>query len=52
MYDTGGKDALMPEICVAMVRRVVTPNDTRAGIALGSSQNETQLTMTNIQQGI
>lgn len=25
VYDTGGSDAFMPEVCVAIVRRVVTP---------------------------
>ena len=42
---------LVPTCWVDMVRRVVTPRDTRAGTALGSSQKETQETMTNIQQG-
>ena len=37
--------------CVDMVSRVVTPSDTLAGTALGSSQKETQDTMTNMQQG-
>lgn len=42
----------MPEVCVAMVRRVVTPKDTRAGTALWSNQKDTQDTMTNMQQGM
>ena len=42
----------LPEIWVAMVSRVVTPSDTRAGMALGSSQKETQETMTNIEFGM
>ena len=42
---------LMEAVCVDMVRRVVTPSDTLAGTALGSSQKETQDTMTSMQQG-
>lgn len=26
VYDTGGSDALIPDVCVAMVSRVVTPD--------------------------
>ena len=42
----------MPEICVAIVRSVVTPNETLAGMAFGSSQNDTQETMTSMQHGM
>lgn len=41
-----------PEVCVAIVSRVVTPNDTLAGTALWSNQKDTHDTMTNIQQGM
>jgi hypothetical protein len=42
----------MPVVCVAMVSRVVTPRETRAGTALASSQNDTQDTMTSMQHGM
>lgn len=42
----------MPVVWVAMVSRVVTPRETRAGTAFESSQNETHETMTSIQQGM
>jgi hypothetical protein len=37
---------------VTIVKSVVTPSGTLAGTASGSNQNETQETMTNIQDGI
>ena len=43
---------LMEAVCVDMVKRVVTPRETRAGTALGSSQKLTHETMTNMQQGM
>lgn len=51
VYATGGKELLMDAVCVDIVSRVVTPNETLAGTAFGSSQKLTQETMTNMQQG-
>ena len=51
VYATGGRELLMEACWVDMVRRVVTPRETRAGTAFGSSQKETQDTMTSMQQG-
>jgi len=52
VYETGGRDALMPDVCVAIVSSVVTPSDTRAGTALWSSQNDTHDTITSMQHGM
>ena len=52
VYETGGREALIPDICVAIVRSVVTPRETLAGMAFGSNQKETQETMTNIEHGM
>ena len=41
----------MPEVCVDMVSKVVTPKETLAGMAFWSSQKLTQDTITNMQQG-
>ena len=49
---SAAKIEVLPEIWVAMVSSVVTPSETRAGIAFGSSQKETHETMTSIEQGI
>ena len=43
---------MMPVVCVAIVKRVVTPRATLAGIALASNQNETHETMTSMQHGM
>ncbi len=51
VYATGGRAEFMEAVCVDMVRRVVTPRATRAGTACGSSQNETQETMTSMHPG-
>ena len=51
VYATGGRAELMEAVCVDIVRRVVTPKATLAGTAWGSSQNDTQETMTNMQPG-
>lgn len=52
VYETGGSEALIPDVCVAIVSRVVTPSETRAGTAPWSSQKDTHETMTNMQQGV
>lgn len=52
VYDTGGSEALIPDVWVAMVSSVVTPSETRAGTAPWSSQNDTHETMTNMQHGV
>uniref|UniRef100_A0A915IE81 Peptidase A1 domain-containing protein n=1 Tax=Romanomermis culicivorax TaxID=13658 RepID=A0A915IE81_ROMCU len=49
VYDTGGSLALMPDDCVVMVNRVVTPKVTRAGTLSLSNQKDTQLTMTSME---
>lgn len=51
VYDTGGSWALMPEVWVDIVSKVVTPSETLAGIAFWSNQKLTQDTITNMQQG-
>ena len=51
VYATGGRELLIDAVCVDIVRSVVTPNDTLAGTALGSNQNETHDTITSMQQG-
>ena len=51
VYATGGRELLIDAVWVDMVKSVVTPNETLAGTALGSNQNETQDTMTSIQHG-
>ena len=51
VYETGGNWALMPEVWVDIVSKVVTPKETRAGMAFWSNQKLTQETITNIQQG-
>jgi len=51
VYATGGSELLMDAVCVDMVSSVVTPSDTRAGTAFGSSQKLTHDTMTNMQHG-
>ena len=40
------------EVCVDIVRRVVTPSETRAGTAFWSSQKDTQDTITSMQHGM
>ena len=52
VYETGGSELLIPVVWVAIVKRVVTPRETRAGTALASSQKETHETMTNMQHGM
>ena len=49
VYETGGSWAEMPLVWVDMVSSVVTPRDTRAGMACWSSQKLTHDTITNIQ---
>ena len=51
VYATGGSELLIDAVCVDMVRRVVTPNDTLAGTAFGSNQKDTHDTITSIQHG-
>ena len=51
VYATGGSELLMEAVCVDIVRRVVTPRDTLAGTAFGSSQKLTHDTITSMQQG-
>ena len=51
VYETGGSCALIPDAWVDMVSSVVTPSETRAGMAFWSSQKDTQETMTSMQQG-
>ena len=41
----------MEDVCVDMVSKVVTPRETLAGTACGSSQKLTHETMTSMQQG-
>lgn len=42
----------MEDVCVDMVKRVVTARETLAGTALGSNQKLTQDTTTNMQHGM
>ena len=42
---------MIPDVCVDIVRSVVTPRETRAGIAFWSNQKLTQDTMTSMQHG-
>ena len=51
VYATGGSELLIEAVCVDMVRSVVTPSETRAGTAFGSSQKLTHDTITSMQQG-
>ena len=52
VYETGGRVLLMLEVCVDIVSRVVTPNETRAGTLFASSQKLTHDTITSIQHGM
>lgn len=46
MYDTLGRDARAPELCVVMVKTVSNPKEILAGTASMSNQNDTQDRMT------
>ena len=42
---------MIEEVCVDIVSSVVTPRETRAGVAFESNQKDTHETITNMQQG-
>ena len=51
VYETGGRDALIDDICRDMVSSEVIPKSTRAAEELLSIQKETQDTITSMQVG-
>lgn len=51
-YDIFGKAAFVEDISVVMVKTVVTPSDTRAGVAFRFNQNDTHDIITISPDGI
>lgn len=52
MYEILGSAELVEDISVVIVRTVVTPSETLAGVAFRWSQNETQLIITINEAGM
>lgn len=52
VYDTCGRDAFTPELCVVMVSTVKTPSEIRPGTALTFSQKEIQDNITTRTLGM
>ena len=52
MYEILGKEALVLQMNVTIVKTVVMPRETRAGAAVRSNQNETHDRMTSSVEGM